>query len=134
MATSDRVIDEIIKRAMESGDFDHLPGTGKPIEWKDNPYTPLEWRLVENLLKNNDLSYPWIEKRKEIEKLVNELKNTIKEILPLSASAQADISNQILSLNKKIFDYNLSVPAVRLQRRTLTLEEMIQCIKQDEEI
>ncbi len=131
MAKSDRVIDEIIKRAMESGDFDHLPGTGKPIEWKDNPYTPLEWRLVENLLKNNDLSYPWIEKRKEIEKLVNDLKSKIKEILPLSASAQTDILNQIETLNKKIFDYNLSVPAVRLQRRTLTLEEIIQSIKQD---
>lgn len=77
MANTDRIIDEIIIRAMEAGEFDNLPGTGKPIIWKDNPYTPNEWRMVEDLLKKNDLSFPWIEKRKEIENLIIDLKNKI---------------------------------------------------------
>lgn len=131
MATTDRIIDEIIKRAMDAGEFDHLPGTGKPIEWKDNPYTPNEWRMAEDLLKKNDLAYPWMENRKEIEKLILDLKYQIALITPLSTLAEAEISNQILKINKKIFDYNLSVPGVRLQRRTITLEEILQSIKQE---
>lgn len=131
MATTDRIIDEIIKRAMDAGEFDHLPGTGKPIEWKDNPYTPNEWRMAEDLLKKNDLAYPWMENRKEIEKLILDLKNQIALMTPLSTLLEAEFSNQILKINKKIFDYNLSVPGVRLQRRTITLEEILQSIKQE---
>lgn len=131
MATTDRLIDEIIKRAMEAGEFDNLPGTGKPIEWKDNPYTPIEWRMVEDLLKNNDLAFPWMDKRKEIENLIIDLKNKILLMIPLSSAAEDQILNQILRINKKIFDYNLSVPVVRLQRRTISLEEILLGIKQE---
>ncbi len=131
MVNTDRIIDEIIKRAMEAGEFDNLPGVGKPIEWKDNPYTPNEWRMVEDLLKKNDLSYPWMEKRKEIEKLIIDLKNKMAMMIPLSKLAEEEILNQILKINKKIFDYNLSVPGVRLQRRTVTLEEILISIKQE---
>ena len=131
MATTDRIIDEIIKRAMEAGEFDHFPGTGKPIVWKDNPYTPNEWRMAEDLLKKNDLAYPWMENRKEIEKLILDLKNQIALMTPLSTLVETEFSNQILKINKKIFDYNLSVPGVRLQRRTITLEEILQSIKQE---
>lgn len=131
MANTDRLIDEIIKRAMEAGEFDHLPGIGKPIEWKDNPYTPNEWRMTEDLLKKNDLAYPWMEMRKEIEKLIIELKNKLAMMIPLSTLAEEEISAQILKINKKIFDYNLSVPGVRLQRRTVALEEILLSIKQE---
>jgi len=131
MSTTDRIIDEIIKRAMDAGEFDNLPGTGKPIEWKDNPFTPVEWRMVEDLLKKNDLSYPWIEKRKEIENMIIDLKSKILLRIPLSMAAQDEISNQILRINKKIFDYNLSVPVLRLQRMTISLEEILQSIKQE---
>jgi hypothetical protein len=131
MPNTDRLIDEIIKRAMEAGEFDNLPGTGKPIEWKDNPFTPNEWRMAEDLLKKNDLAYPWMEKRKEIEKLIIDLKNKIALMSPLSKVAEEEISNQILKINKEIFDYNLSVPGVRLQRRTITLEEILLSIKQE---
>jgi len=131
MSTTDRIIDEIIKRAMDAGEFDNLPGIGKPIEWKDNPFTPVEWRMVEDLLKKNDLSYPWIEKRKEIENIIMDLKSKILLRMPLSTAAQDEILNQILRINKKIFDYNLSVPVLRLQRMTISLEEILQSIKQE---
>jgi hypothetical protein len=52
-------------------------------------------------------------------------------MIPLSKVAEEEFSNQILKINKKIFDYNLSVPGVRLQRRTITLEEILQSIKQE---
>jgi len=36
-----------------------------------------------------------------------------------------------VKLNKKIFDYNLSVPGFRFQRRTISLEEILRSINQE---
>ncbi len=123
MSSIDKGIDEIIRRAMESGEFDNLPGTGKPIQWDENPYTREDWRMVEDLLKKNGLSYPWMEKRKEIEQDIV----TLKEILTRRRTVLMDeeISDQIATINKKIFDYNLSVPVSHLQMKTINLQDLI---------
>lgn len=124
MSSIDKGIDEIIKRAIESGEFDNLPGTGKPIQWNENPYAREDWRLVEDVLKKNGLSYPWMEKRKEIEQDIVAL----KEILTHRRSVfmnETEISDQIVIINKKIFDYNLSVPVSRLQMKTINLQNLI---------
>ena len=36
-------VEEQIRRAQERGDFDNLPGAGKPIEGLDKPYDPNWW-------------------------------------------------------------------------------------------
>lgn len=121
----DRIVEDAILKAIEEGKFDNLEGVGKPIIWKDNPYSSSEMRLVDDLLKKNDLSYPWIEKRKEIEKQIIELKEQLKDKKRLSKQDVKSISEQIATINKKIFDYNLSVPVDRLQRRLLTVAELL---------
>jgi hypothetical protein len=131
MSSFDRIVEETIKRAIEAGEFDNLSGTGKPIQWNENPFTPEEWRMAEDLLKKNDLSYPWIEKRKEIEHKILELKTKIKIMQPLSLAAENDFSNQIQVINKEIFDYNLSVPVARLQRMTLNIEVILKNSQQE---
>ena len=80
----DRIVEDAILKAIEEGKFDNLEGVGKPIIWKDNPYSSSEMRLVDDLLKKNDLSYPWMEKRKEIEKQIIELKEQLKDKKRLS--------------------------------------------------
>jgi hypothetical protein len=121
----DRIVEDAILKAIEEGKFDNLEGVGKPIIWKDNPYSSSEMRLVDDLLKKNDLSYPWMEKRKEIEKQIIELKEQLKDKKRLSKQDVKSISEQIATINKKIFDYNLSVPVDRLQRRLLTVAELL---------
>jgi DnaJ family protein C protein 28 len=46
--------DERIRRAMERGDFDNLPGAGKPVEIDENPYAG-ERALAFSLLKSHHL-------------------------------------------------------------------------------
>jgi hypothetical protein len=121
----DRIVEDAILKAIEEGKFDNLEGVGKPIIWKDNPYSSSEMRLVDDLLKKNDLSYPWMEKRKEIEKQIIELKEQLKDKKRLSKQDVKSFSEQIATINKKIFDYNLSVPVDRLQRRLLTVAELL---------
>ena len=116
---------------MEAGEFDNLPGAGKPIQWKDNPFTPEEWRIAEDLMKKNDLAYPWMEKRKAIEQKILDLKKNIKLMQPLSTHAENDLSNQIQVINKEIFDYNLSVPVARLQRMMINIDDILASSQQE---
>jgi hypothetical protein len=57
MPISDRAIqiiaDNKIRAAIEAGDFDNLPGFGKPLESIDEPYDPHWW--VRSKLKSEEL-------------------------------------------------------------------------------
>lgn len=123
MSRFDRIVEDAIKKAISDGEFDNLSGFGKPIQWKDNPYAPAEMRLVDDLLQKNDISYPWMEKRKEIEKLIKELIECLALVKGVAKPDSKEISEEIASINKIIFDYNLSVPVDRLQRKMLTLAD-----------
>jgi hypothetical protein len=41
--TVQRVAENRIREAMENGEFDNLPGLGKPIPDIDEPYDPMWW-------------------------------------------------------------------------------------------
>jgi len=48
----DKAVEANIKEAMERGDFDSLPGKGKPIDLSAYFDTPEEVRIAYSLLKN----------------------------------------------------------------------------------
>jgi DnaJ family protein C protein 28 len=126
MSRFDRIIEDAIQKAISDGEFDNLPGYGKPIDWKDNPHASPEMRLVDDILQKNGVSYPWMEKRKEIEQLIADLKAHLALEKSLLTPDWSEISQEIASINKKIFDYNLSVPVDRLQRRLISIDEFLQ--------
>ena len=43
-------VEEIIRKAQERGDFDNLPGSGKPLDLRENPFVPPEWQLAYRML------------------------------------------------------------------------------------
>jgi len=55
--------EEQIRRAIEEGKFDNLPGKGKPLNLEQNPFEDPEWRLANHVLITSGFSLPWIEKR-----------------------------------------------------------------------
>lgn len=73
-----KVIDEIIREAMERGEFDDLPGRGKPIDLSAYFNTPEDVRLAYSVLKNAGVLPEEIESLKTIEMLKSELE-TCKE-------------------------------------------------------
>ena len=58
-------IDEQIHEAQARGDFDNLPGSGKPLNLDENPYTG-DRALAYSLLKQNGYAPPEVELAKEI--------------------------------------------------------------------
>ena len=59
-------VDKQIQEAMARGDFENLPGKGKPQQVVRNPFIPHEVRLTNQMLKDNGVSPRWIEVDKEI--------------------------------------------------------------------
>ena len=62
----ERIIEARIAQAREEGQFDNLPGTGKPLELQNDSHIPEDLRLSFKILKNADCLPPELELRKEI--------------------------------------------------------------------
>jgi len=58
---------------MARGEFDNLPGKGKPIDLTDYFNTPEDFRLAYSIMKNAGVLPEEVEILKEIEALNNEL-------------------------------------------------------------
>ena len=65
----DRIVEALIKEAQERGEFDNLPGKGKPIDLSAYFETPEEVRLAQSVLKSAGMTAPEVEILKEIAEL-----------------------------------------------------------------
>jgi hypothetical protein len=84
------VVDRQIREAQERGEFDNLPGAGKPIEGIDQPYDENWW--VKGLLRRENMPAP-AALRKEIEGLADRvarltLESSVRDIV-------TDLNNRI---------------------------------------
>ncbi len=126
----DTMMDELIEEAMRNGEFDNLPGKGKPLRLSNNPFTQ-ETELAYSLLKNNDYTLPWIAERRQIFGEIEAFRTELRETFALySAEYQValdemargalvagwrhylnnEVADAIQELNRKIFDANLKQP------------------------
>jgi hypothetical protein len=64
----DRIVEERIRAAQRRGEFDNLPGSGKPLALEDDGHIAEELRLAHKILKNADCLPPEIELKREIER------------------------------------------------------------------
>jgi DnaJ family protein C protein 28 len=137
--------DDPIQKAMQDGQFDDLPGKGKPLNLDVNPFADPEWELAQHMLKNSGFSLPWIETRQEIEKDLAEIRAELRRAWEWrqSAIAQDQPASQIekdwqqgvsafrervLELNKRIRDYNLQAPSDRFHLFFLNADKEIAAI------
>ena len=65
----DRIVEAILKDVMERGEFDNLPGRGKPIDLTEYFETPEEVRLANSVLKNAGMTSREVDLLREIAEL-----------------------------------------------------------------
>ncbi len=139
---SERVRDEL-QEAVDRGDFNNLPGHGKPLDLTrdDNPFVPDELKLAYRILSNAGIGVPWIEDRKDVDRRRANLDRDVKlqgarvrtltsnlarmpaflrpsrlEKLRSEHALFVDcFTRSATSLNRRIDDYNLSVPSQQVQ-------------------
>jgi DnaJ family protein C protein 28 len=145
MGKFSRSLDEQIRQAIEKGEFDDLPGKGKPLDLTQNPYEDPTWGMAYKVLKSSGHTLPWIETRQSIEKEFesamdslartwNWRKIALEEKQPyhlIEDEWQRSVTiftEKVIELNKRIFDYNLEVPSDQFKRRKIDVEFEIERI------
>jgi hypothetical protein len=64
-----KIVEQRIREAMEKGEFDNLPGHGKPLHIEDDRHIPEDLRLAYKILKNADCLPPEVEALREIRQM-----------------------------------------------------------------
>ncbi len=134
MGIFDRIVEEKIQAAIEAGEFDNLPGKGKPLHLEDNPFESEEWRMAFAMLRNNGYTLEWIELRKEIEAERGKARKRLLSAWESAGdkreqdAAKAAFSAAIAALNRKIFEYNVRVPSPVFEYRTIDIQAEFQSV------
>ncbi|HID63429.1 MAG TPA: DUF1992 domain-containing protein [Anaerolineae bacterium] len=143
------IVERQIVEAQERGEFDDLPGKGKPLDLTENPFADPAWRVAYKILQDHGFTLDWIELDKEIRA---ELKACRKQLLQSKGwyersmtqlgcdescwvegeririqyaweRALESFADQVAQINKKIELLNLKVPLVSLQRFKISTDE-----------
>ena len=115
-----KLVEEIIERAIEAGGFDNLSGSGEPLDLDAFPHQEADLALAYKLLKDNGFSLPWIEMGQCIE----------ADLAKARAAAEQDqdfnrFETDLQLINAAIRDYNLAVPLLQFQKSLIDLEEEV---------
>ena len=104
----DRIVEAILKEALERGEFDNLPGKGKPVDLTEYFETPEEVRLANSVLKNAGMTSREVDLLKEIADL--------KQILAalLDEKKKQEIEKQI---QQKQVEFSLMMERQKRLRR-----------------
>jgi Domain of unknown function (DUF1992) len=66
----DALVERRIETAIARGEFDNLPGAGRPLAFDDDPLVPEELRVAYRLLKNSGYVPPELSQVAEINQLL----------------------------------------------------------------
>jgi len=75
----EKFVEEQVRRAIEAGEFDNLPGRGKPLDLRAYFETPEDLRMAYSILKSNNFVPEEVELLKEIDALKKRLESSSDE-------------------------------------------------------
>jgi hypothetical protein len=104
----ERIVEAMIREAMERGEFDNLPGKGKPIDLTEYFETPEEVRLANSVLKSAGMTSREVDLLREIA----ELKQMLAALL--DEKKKHEIEKQI---QQKQVEFGLMMERQKRQRR-----------------
>jgi hypothetical protein len=104
----DKIVEAIIKEAMDRGEFDNLPGAGKPIDLSAYFETPEEVRLAHSILKNAGITPHEVD-------LLNEIARLKQLLVSISDDEQKKEIRRQISL--KHTEFSLMMERNRPQRK-----------------
>lgn len=114
-------VDQQIREAQERGDFDALPGYGKPLpreSWDGG-----DWALAYHVLKQAGETLPWIALSRDIEAAEERLRRQLERARTLPASERARARQRYLDdaakLDKMLLEYSFLIPSRRLEKGRL---------------
>ena len=145
MNRRESMAEKMLREAIEAGEFDNLPGKGKPIDLRENPFEDPDLRVVHKLLRDAGFAPAWIEERKDIDADFELARKTVNRAWALYNPAGkspneeawernvAEFRTKAAELNSRIKIYNLKAPAAVFHRRVIDADKVIEEIKETKE-
>uniref|UniRef100_A0A7N0SVD0 DnaJ homologue subfamily C member 28 conserved domain-containing protein n=1 Tax=Kalanchoe fedtschenkoi TaxID=63787 RepID=A0A7N0SVD0_KALFE len=112
------VVERRIWQSMLEGDFENLPGKGKPLDLSSNPHVDPAEDTLYRILSRNKCAPEWIELNKEIRSRVDEWRVSLKKAWVHKCEGNHSewdertegLKLQMRGINDMVFRYNLIVP------------------------
>jgi hypothetical protein len=105
----DRLVEEIIREAVARGEFDNLPGRGKPLKLDDYFALPEDERAAFKLLKDAG----FVPEEVQLLKDINELKKALA-----ATTEDADRARLKKAVDEKTLAFNLVMDRRRARRNS----------------
>src|SRR5918999_5368996 len=96
----DFLVEQKLLEAVSRGEFDDLPGAGRPLSLDDDPLIPEDLRLAYRILKNAGFVPPEVETLNEIaalERLVTKDSKAVRKLALLKARIEARYYDKALA-------------------------------------
>lgn len=131
-----RRVDDVLEQAVADGEFDDLPGAGKPLSLDQTPHVPADMRTAYRLLNNAGMAPDWIELGRRIqqeiegvhssvrahhdrvqmarqallERPAGEFSDRFRRITRLHRDARAPLQGRLLGIGRMIDAYDVLAP------------------------
>ncbi len=129
MKVWESAVERKIREAQERGDFDNMPGRGKPL--RGEPWDG-EWGMAHHLLKQAGMTLPWIALGQDIEAQQSRLRDFLDQTKAALGSrrgqpgletqrqrARAHYLELAADLDRMLLEYSFLIPTGRLDRGRL---------------
>jgi hypothetical protein len=103
----EKFVEEQVRRAIEAGEFDNLPGKGKPLDLRVYFETPEDLRMAYSILKSNNFVPEEVELLKEI--------GALKKQLEASSDEQRNIKLK-KEITEKTFTFRMLIEKGKYSR------------------
>ena len=146
----DRLVNDLILESMSRGEFNNLPGVGKPLPQLQEPENPVLDRTTERLnqiLVNTGFAPQWVTLNKDINTAVEQFKKRIYAIwnrvgpLPMNLhntrqweAFLSECEVELAQINKMVDKFNLIVPILDQQKTHYQLQKIVVQMLEDNPI
>ena len=104
------LVEDKVREAQQRGDFENLPGKGRPLHLSDNPLVPSHVQMAHRLLANAGFAPDWVELAKEIDAYTARCRTLIER------GREQEARELLAEVVKKTRLFNLKVPLFTMQR------------------
>ena|SRR3989442_1335499 len=117
------MVEDVIREAMERGEFDNLPGKGRPLDLTQDPLLDPMTAIVNRILRDNGVSHPLMEARKALEAERDVARSELRRAWGIYERSQSDEGWQeavrtfrarVKDINRQVRIFNLKTPSPAL--------------------